>query len=141
MKEYDALISTPLLSFSDEKSTDASAMVRLQDPHDIDPVSYTRVDVYKRQGLEPARKNTPGRGGGAVTTYALVMVLGSAVVHAGWNLATKKAEGGTAYVFLMAAGSALIWFPLFLWLDVYKRQPLRLQSTHTLSIVLRQLTE
>lgn len=68
--------------------------------------------------MEPARKNTPDRGGGAVTTYALVMVLGSAVVHAGWNLATKKAEGGTAYVFLMAAGSALIWFPLFLWLLV-----------------------
>ncbi len=51
-----------------------------------------------------------------MTTSALILVLVSAVIHAGWNLATKKAEGGAAYVFLMAAGSALCWFPLAAWL-------------------------
>ena len=62
------------------------------------------------------KREYSSEGGEAVTTSALILVLVSAVIHAGWNLATKKAEGGAAYVFLMAAGSALCWFPLAAWL-------------------------
>jgi len=51
-----------------------------------------------------------------VTGSALALVLGSAVVHATWNLAAKKSSGGIAYVYLVGLCATLFWGPLGIWL-------------------------
>lgn len=47
-----------------------------------------------------------------MTGSALALVLGSAVVHATWNLAAKKSSGGIAYVYLVGMCAAVFWGPL-----------------------------
>lgn len=51
-----------------------------------------------------------------MTGSALALVLGSAVVHATWNLAAKKSSGGNAYVYLVGMCAAVFWGPLGIWL-------------------------
>jgi len=46
----------------------------------------------------------------------LALVLGSAVVHATWNLAAKKSSGGIAYVYLVGLCATVFWGPLGIWL-------------------------
>ena len=51
-----------------------------------------------------------------MTGSALALVLGSAVVHATWNLAAKKSSGGIAYVYLVGVCATVFWGPLGIWL-------------------------
>jgi drug/metabolite transporter (DMT)-like permease len=47
-----------------------------------------------------------------VSAVALALVLAAAVIHATWNYLLKRSGGGTAFVWLFALGSALIYAPL-----------------------------
>lgn len=47
--------------------------------------------------------------------FALVMILGSALMHATWNLFSKRSGGGLTFVWLMNSVSALLLLPLGLW--------------------------
>jgi drug/metabolite transporter (DMT)-like permease len=47
-----------------------------------------------------------------MTTFALLLILVAAFVHAGWNYFLKRSGGGTAFVWLFAVLSALIYAPL-----------------------------
>jgi drug/metabolite transporter (DMT)-like permease len=47
-----------------------------------------------------------------VSGLALALVLAAAFVHATWNYLLKRSGGGTAFVWLFAVGSALIYAPL-----------------------------
>lgn len=49
-----------------------------------------------------------------VTTLALALVLASAVIHATWNLLAKRVEGGSAFLWLVYAVSAVAYAPLAL---------------------------
>ena len=42
----------------------------------------------------------------------MALVLGAACAHAAWNLLAKGAEGGSAFVWLTTAGSAVLWAPV-----------------------------
>lgn len=50
-----------------------------------------------------------------MTGVALLLVLIAAFCHAGWNLLAKRACGGTAFTWLFSSLSALLYFPLMLW--------------------------
>ena len=53
-----------------------------------------------------------------MTTVALALVVGSAILHALWNLAAKRAHSsGVSFVWSCSALSALLWAPLALWLE------------------------
>jgi drug/metabolite transporter (DMT)-like permease len=47
-----------------------------------------------------------------VTALALALILAAAFVHASWNYFLKRSGGGTAFVWLFASLSALIYAPL-----------------------------
>jgi len=47
-----------------------------------------------------------------MTALALALVLVAAAIHAGWNYLLKRSGGGTAFVWLFASLSALIYAPL-----------------------------
>lgn len=49
-----------------------------------------------------------------MTTFAIVLVLASAVLHATWNLFAKQANGGTGFVWLFSLVAALVCLPLAL---------------------------
>lgn len=51
-----------------------------------------------------------------MTTGALLLVIGSAFIHATWNMAAKKASGGVIYVFFVGFMAATFWSPLGIWL-------------------------
>lgn len=50
-----------------------------------------------------------------MSPLALGLLLGSAFVHAGWNLAAKRANGGVPFVWLFSALGAAITAPLVVW--------------------------
>lgn len=50
-----------------------------------------------------------------MTTFALTLVLLSAVFHATWNLFAKRSSGGVPFVWLFDTASVLIYAPLALW--------------------------
>lgn len=50
-----------------------------------------------------------------MTAFALTLILISAVAHASWNLFAKRAAGGTPFIWLFCAMSAVIYAPLGLW--------------------------
>lgn len=55
-----------------------------------------------------------------MTAAALALVLGSATLHATWNLLAKRARGGLAFLWLLSLGTAVIYAPValgFLWLE------------------------
>lgn len=47
-----------------------------------------------------------------MTPYVLFLVLSAAVLHAVWNLISKKANGKTPFIWLMYIGSTLVYLPL-----------------------------
>ncbi|HLV13133.1 MAG TPA: DMT family transporter [Trueperaceae bacterium] len=54
-----------------------------------------------------------------MTAAALALVLGSALLHATWNLLAKRARGGVAFLWLLTVGTAVVYAPvagLYLWL-------------------------
>jgi drug/metabolite transporter (DMT)-like permease len=51
-----------------------------------------------------------------VTESAIGLILVAAFAHATWNFLAKKASGGAAFIWLFAAISTLIYFPLALWI-------------------------
>lgn len=59
-----------------------------------------------------------------MTPLALALVLGSAVLHAGWNLLAKRVAGGAPFVWLFAAGTALLYAPPALAYAVWARPQL-----------------
>lgn len=53
-----------------------------------------------------------------MTESAIVLILIAAFAHATWNYLAKKVCGGTAFIWLFAALSTLIYFPCALWIIV-----------------------
>src|SRR5260370_6805922 len=47
-----------------------------------------------------------------MTGLAIAVVLGAALIHAGWNYLLKKSGGGIGFVWAFAALSALFYAPL-----------------------------
>lgn len=47
-----------------------------------------------------------------MTAAALALVLGSALLHATWNLLAKRAGGGVAFLWLLTVGTAVIYAPV-----------------------------
>ena len=47
-----------------------------------------------------------------MTAFALALILAAAAIHASWNFLLKRSGGGTVFVWLFAALSALIYAPL-----------------------------
>jgi drug/metabolite transporter (DMT)-like permease len=56
-----------------------------------------------------------------MTLLAFSLVLVSAVVHASWNLLSKRVQGGAAFVWACACVTAVCYLPLALW--AFARQP------------------
>lgn len=56
-----------------------------------------------------------------MSPLALGLLLASAFVHAGWNLAAKRANGGVPFVWLFSALGALVYAPLVLWTAIATR--------------------
>ena len=59
---------------------------------------------------------------------ALALVLSAAVIHASWNYLLKRSGGGTAFVWLFAVLSALIYLPLAAGVLWWTRPPLTSMS-------------
>ncbi|TWH49100.1 EamA family transporter [Sporomusa sp. KB1] len=57
-----------------------------------------------------------------MTGLAIAFVLVAAFAHAGWNYLSKRAAGGTAFIWLFASMSVLIYLPLACWI-VFIQQP------------------
>lgn len=53
---------------------------------------------------------------------ALALILISAIAHASWNLLAKRAAGGTPFIWLFCAMSAVIYAPLGLWV-IFAQRP------------------
>jgi len=51
-----------------------------------------------------------------MTSFALILIIIAAFCHAAWNLLAKKACGGTAFIWIFASLSSVLYFPLALWL-------------------------
>jgi hypothetical protein len=47
---------------------------------------------------------------------AILLVLLGALIHAGWNIAAKKAHGDARFTFFSAAIMFVVWTPLCIWL-------------------------
>lgn len=59
-----------------------------------------------------------------MTLFALGLVLVSAVFHAGWNLALKRADGGIAFLWLVNL-TATVWLtPLAIWVVLHQQSTL-----------------
>jgi multidrug transporter EmrE-like cation transporter len=56
-----------------------------------------------------------------MTGLAFVLVLIAAFSHATWNYLAKKACGGTAFIWLFAALSAVLYFPLAMWIVIIQK--------------------
>lgn len=56
-----------------------------------------------------------------MTGFAIALVLVAAFGHATWNYLAKKACGGTAFIWLFAVISALLYLPLAVWIVVVQR--------------------
>jgi drug/metabolite transporter (DMT)-like permease len=57
-------------------------------------------------------------GGDYVTESAIVLILIAAFAHATWNYIAKKTCGGTAFIWLFATLSTLLYFPFALWIII-----------------------
>lgn len=56
-----------------------------------------------------------------MTESAIAFILIAAFAHATWNYLSKKACGGTAFIWLFAALSTLLYFPLAVWIVVIQK--------------------
>ena len=54
-----------------------------------------------------------------MSLYVLSLVLTAAVLHAGWNLLSKKAQGKTPFIWLIYAVSSLVYLPVLLF-SIYR---------------------
>jgi drug/metabolite transporter (DMT)-like permease len=54
-----------------------------------------------------------------VPTAALLLVLLGALIHAGWNIVAKTAQGDARFIFFCAGVKSVVWAPLALWLGWY----------------------
>ncbi|QHV99340.1 DMT family transporter [Spirosoma endbachense] len=63
-----------------------------------------------------------------MSLYVLFLVLTAAVLHASWNLLSKKTQGKTPYIWLMYIASNLVYLPVLLFQikqgDILYSQPL-----------------
>jgi drug/metabolite transporter (DMT)-like permease len=50
-----------------------------------------------------------------MTLYVLFLVLSAAVLHAGWNLISKKANGKAPFIWLMYIASTVIYLPVLVY--------------------------
>lgn len=57
-----------------------------------------------------------------MTSFALALILISAVAHASWNLLAKRASGGVPFIWLFCALSGVIYAPLALWV-IFSQHP------------------
>ena len=64
-----------------------------------------------------------------MTLLAFLLVLAAAFAHATWNFLSKKACGGTAFIWLFGSISSLLYFPAALWV----------LTTHNLILGLHEL--
>jgi hypothetical protein len=46
-----------------------------------------------------------------MTSWALILILAAAVIHATWNLINKQASGHATFTWLVAVLSALLYAP------------------------------
>jgi drug/metabolite transporter (DMT)-like permease len=56
-----------------------------------------------------------------MTGLAIILVLLAAFGHATWNFLAKRACGGTAFIWLFASVSTLIYLPLALWILIVQK--------------------
>ncbi|HWR44197.1 EamA family transporter [Sporomusa sp.] len=56
-----------------------------------------------------------------MTGLAITLVLAAAFGHAAWNYLSKKASGGTAFIWLFASMSVLLYLPLAVWILVVQK--------------------
>lgn len=69
--------------------------------------SYNR---FSKRHIFKARNRTGG-GNESMSIQALLLVVTAALVHAVWNLATKKANGRLPFIWLVSVSSAVIYLP------------------------------
>ena len=55
-----------------------------------------------------------------MTSFAVLIVVFSAFIHATWNLLAKRASGGPAFVWLCTGLASVIWAPMALWVLVFQ---------------------
>jgi drug/metabolite transporter (DMT)-like permease len=61
-----------------------------------------------------------------LTTYALLLILGAALLHASWNFLLKRSGGGASFVWLCSLITTLIYAPLAIGILWY--QPISLSN-------------
>jgi drug/metabolite transporter (DMT)-like permease len=59
-----------------------------------------------------------------VTTFAVVLILLSAIAHAGWNLLAKRVGAGFAFTWLLQATAAMLALPFAAAVIIQQRPPL-----------------
>lgn len=47
---------------------------------------------------------------------AFALILGGALIHAGWNIVAKKAQGDVRFTFFISIITVVVWAPFALWL-------------------------
>ncbi len=62
-----------------------------------------------------------------MTGFALILILLAAFCHAAWNYVSKKACGGTVFIWLFSAMSSLLYLPFVLWILLFNRPEFQLQ--------------
>ncbi|SMD02559.1 EamA family transporter [Sporomusa malonica] len=68
-----------------------------------------------------------------MNSFALLLVVTAAFCHAAWNLLAKRACGGTAFIWIFASLSALLYFPLALWVLLIEKPNI---STYQIVLIL-----
>lgn len=69
-----------------------------------------------------------------MTSFAVLLILIAAFAHAGWNLLAKKACGGTAFIWLFASLSAVIYLPLALWILIVQQPDMSWSALAMISV-------
>jgi len=71
-----------------------------------------------------------------MTGSAIVLILIAAFGHATWNYLAKKACGGIAFIWLFAALSTLLYFPLALWIIIVQKPLIGWHQFHSLYFIM-----
>ncbi len=58
-----------------------------------------------------------------MSTFALALIIAAAFCHAFWNLLTKQARGGSAFIWLFTVLGTVLYFPLALWVILTAKLP------------------
>ena len=78
----------------------------MQIPYNKEQKQLRRLSVFKSFSIIK---------GEHMTGLAIILVLTAAFGHATWNYLSKRANGGTAFIWLFAILSSLIYLPLAMW--------------------------